>query len=217
MKTNSKDTLCDAIRAIKAQLVKTPEDEARFRAEANFFVRQALENTGFVRTKLSHCVDLFKSVFSSGLSWDPRAHHVSLILAEDMSLTVYVHYHGQIKMASHMGVIERVTADLIYETDQFEFCGADTQPRLRRKISREGLGEAIGGYSVSYLQGGALHVELLDIEALEKAEAAGDSYGNSEFWTGPHRREMQRKSIINATARRWLELSNSTITQNCAS
>ena len=57
MKTNSKDTLCDAIRAIKAQLVKTPEDEARFRAEANFFVRQALENTGFVRTKLSHCVD----------------------------------------------------------------------------------------------------------------------------------------------------------------
>ena len=34
MKTNSKDTLCDAIRAIKAQLVKTPEDEARFRAEA---------------------------------------------------------------------------------------------------------------------------------------------------------------------------------------
>ena len=84
MKTNSKDTLCDAIRAIKAQLVKTPEDEARFRAEANFFVRQALENTGFVRTKLSHCVDLFKSVFSSGLSWDPRAHHVSLILAEDV-------------------------------------------------------------------------------------------------------------------------------------
>ena len=58
---------------------------------------------------------------------------------------------------------------------------------------------------------------MFDIEAREKAEAAGVSYGNSEFWTGPHRREMQRKSIINATARRWLELSNSTITQNCAS
>ena len=55
---------------------------------------------------------------------------------------------------------------------------------------------------------------LIAENIIAKAEEAGVSNGNGEFWNGPHRREMQRKSLINATASRWLELSYTLKTAN---
>lgn len=204
---DSAQKLVSELKALKPMLAKDEASQERFSFEANHFFRLALHHRGFPSTKLKDCVNMFKKIFMAGLSWDPMARQVSLIDSQEGGMQPFVHYQGQIKLASTKGVIERVTADLIYESDEFEFIGATEMPTLRRKLRKEGMGEAIGGYTISYLQSGGIHAELFDIEALQKAEEAGAMNGNGAFWNGPHRREMQRKALINATANRWLELS----------
>lgn len=199
--------LISELKALKPMLAKDEASQERFRIEANHFFRLALHHRDYPCTKLKDCVNMFKAIFIAGLSWDPKARQVSLLDSQEGGMAPFVHYQGQIKLASTKGVIERVTADLIYESDDFEFTGATQMPTLRRKLRKEGMGEAIGGYTVSHLQSGGIHVEVFDIEALQKAEEAGVMTGNGSFWSGPHRREMQRKALINATANRWLELS----------
>ena len=137
---------------------------------------------------------MFSTVFTSGLSWAPTARHVSLLTGEDGTLQLYVHYQGQIRLAGTKGVIERVTADLLYESDDFTFSVLTRCLNCAAKLLKGGLGEAIGGYTVSHLKTGGVHVELFDAESLQKAENAGMSFGSGDFLTGPHRREMQRKS-----------------------
>lgn len=204
---DSAKKLVSELKVLKPMLAKDEASQERFNFEANQFYSLALHHRGFPFTKLKDCVDMFKTIFMAGLSWEPRAKQVSLLDSHEGGMSPFVHYQGQIKLASNKGVIERVTADLLYESDEFEFTGATEMPTLRRKLRKEGMGEAIGGYTISYLQSGGIHVELFDIEALQKAEEAGVMIGNGEFWRGPHRREMQRKALINATANRWLELS----------
>lgn len=203
----SKESLSKALRNLKTTLVAGDVDVARFEAEANQFYMLIINHPTFTRTPVKACIDMFVSIFKSGLSWEPNRRQVSLMVNDEGTLAPFVHYQGQIRLASAKGIIERVTADLLYESDDFEFYGATEMPKIRRKLSRGGLGEAIGGYTISHLTNGSIHVESFDDVALAKAEEAGIQCGNSEFWTGPHRREMQRKSLINATARRWLELS----------
>ena len=202
-----KDSLYEALKALRPKVAKDAVAQERFSTVANQFMRVVLHNPASTRTRTGQLVDMFSTVFTSGLSWAPTARHVSLLTGEDGTLQLYVHYQGQIRLAGTKGVIERVTADLLYESDDFTFFGADKVPELRRKLLKGGLGEAIGGYTVSHLKTGGVHVELFDAESLQKAENAGMSFGSGDFWTGPHRREMQRKSLINATASRWLELS----------
>ncbi|HHQ4645522.1 recombinase RecT [Aeromonas caviae] len=207
-------SLTELLRELKGSMVTNAVDEERYKREANHYFHQVVHHPAYQNTPLNECIGIFRALYEAGLSWAPHAKHVSLMTNEEGRLTPYVHYKGQIRLAGAKGVIERVTADLLYGTDDFEFLGAHEMPKIRRKLTRSGLGEAIGGYTVSHLQNGQIHVEVFDVEALNKAEEAGVSNGNGEFWNGPHRREMQRKSLINATASRWLELSYTLKTAN---
>lgn len=197
-----RSTLINRLNEYRGRLSQSRLNE--FSREARMFISLSL-SCGNPRFTAQRLVEVFDFGFRNHLSWEPTAGHISLLVSDDGDAGFYVHYRGHLVLAAHSQIISRCTAELIYETDDFEYRGEDQRPKLIRKPTKT-PGDVVGGYTISYLPDGAFLCQYFDYEALLKAEQIGVAAGNAEYWCGPHRREMQRKTLIICSAKRWNEL-----------
>ena len=181
-------------------------NDPRFLSEVAFFRDQLTRHQDLRFWGLHSVICTFKFGFLNHLSWDSKQQLISILGSEDGSVTHYIHYRGKIKLACIQGIIERVDCELIFENDEFKYNGPDRKPEHSFTLKKDGRGSVMGGYSVSYLQGGGILSFFFDLESLHNAEALGIEYGNEEIWIGPHKNEMYRKSILSASSKRWQEL-----------
>lgn len=194
--------IIDALCEYKTRVSESRQDE--FSREARIFLSQCMLPQ-CQRFTVSRLLSVFDFAFRSHLSWDDSAGHISIAPDDDGDAGYYVHYRGHLVLAAEANVISRCVAELIYETDDFEYFGENERPRLSRK-ARKDMGEVVGGYTISYLPDGSLLSLFFTYDDLLRAEELGVGAGNREFWTGPHRRDMQRKTLIICSAKRWQEL-----------
>lgn len=62
-------------------------------------------------------------------------------------------YRGYIALAYRTGQVERITADVIYPGDDFDYCeGSEPFLRHKRQLSAEG-GDPLGAYAICHLKG----------------------------------------------------------------
>lgn len=195
-------SLINALNTYKTGI--SPSRAEEFSREARIFISLAMEPMAANFT-VNRLVEVFDFGFRNRLSWAANAGHISLLAADDGNAGFYVHYRGHLVLAGNYQIISRCTAELIYETDDFQYLGEDRRPHLVRRPTKD-PGDVVGGYTLSYLPDGSLLCLYFNYEDLQKAEQMGIDAGNGFFWTGPHRREMQRKSLIVCTAKRWTEL-----------
>ena len=197
-----RSSLIGALQAYKQKI--SPARAEEFSREARIFISLAMQPMA-AHFSVARLMDVFDFGFRHQLSWAASAGHISLLAADDGDAGFYVHYRGHFVLAGNYQIISRCTAELIYETDDFQYLGEDQRPKLTRRPSKN-PGDVVGGYTLSYLPDGSLLCLYFNYEDLQKAEQMGIQAGNGAFWTGPHRREMQRKSLIVCTAKRWTEL-----------
>jgi recombination protein RecT len=108
---------------------------------------------------------------------------------------------GILKKVRNSGELASITAQLVYENDEFEFWIDSDGEHLNHKPKIFGeRGKRIGVYALAKTKDGAVYIEVMtedDIAAIRKS-----SRGNNTPWNGPFASEMEKKSAIRRLSKR---------------
>lgn len=109
-------------------------------------------------------------------------------------------YRGLIKLALRSKAVKSIYSHIVHALDEFTI-ELGSEPRvIHRPSLADDRGEIIGAYAVAHMENGAIDVEWMGIEALERIRASSAS-GNS----GPYKDwsdQMYRKAPIRRLAKR---------------
>lgn len=113
-------------------------------------------------------------------------------------------YQGLVKVAKERLGVKKVCPVLVYEGDEFLVHYEFGELIIDRHIPKlDGKGELKGGYCVVHFDDGWRIVRYLEKQEIEKRAASAKSQKFWKDWT----REMQEKTLVNATLKRIIEQS----------
>lgn len=109
--------------------------------------------------------------------------------------------YGLIKKMRNSGEIQSVNAYVIYENEEFDYVIENGEQKFthRPKLTGE-RGKPVAAYCTVLLKDGGCHVELMNVEEIEKARNAGKAANGpawKNWWT-----EMAKKTVIHRAAKR---------------
>jgi recombination protein RecT len=174
------------------------------------FIRVAL--TAMTRTpKLAQCdqASFFQCLLTlSALGLEPDGRRAHLIPFENRKRGVtecqlIVDYKGIVELAMRSGEVSNIHADVVCETDEFEF---DRGVLVKHKIDfRKDRGEAYAVYAIARFKDGGEKCEVMtcsDVEAVRQRSRAGNNGPWVTDW-----REMAKKTVFRRLSK-WLPLSS---------
>jgi recombination protein RecT len=108
---------------------------------------------------------------------------------------------GVLKMIRNSGEVSSITAQVVYEQDEFEFVMGDEE-RLTHKpdLFNASRGKAIAVYAIARLKDGEIVREVMtvaDVEKVRKSSRSGNSGPWASWWE-----EMAKKTVIRRLAKR---------------
>lgn len=117
--------------------------------------------------------------------------------------TMIVGYQGLAKLVRQSGQVESLTAQVVFEQDDFELQFAPVGQVIHKPALRD-RGAPVGVYATAKLKGGETLVEWLSIEDVEKVRKSSRSGGSGpwrDWWE-----EMARKTALRRLCK-WLDTS----------
>lgn len=173
------------------------------------FIRVAL--TAMTRVpKLSQCdqASFFQCLLTlSALGLEPDGRRAHLIPFENRKRQVtecqlIVDYKGLVELAMRSGEVSNIHADVVCETDEFEF---DRGVLVKHKIDfRKPRGEVYAVYAIARFKDGGEKCEVMtrqDVEAVRHRSRAGNNGPWVTDWN-----EMAKKTVFRRLSK-WLPLS----------
>ena len=109
-------------------------------------------------------------------------------------------YQGLLKKVRNSGELAGITAEVVYERDQFDYELGD-QPRITHKPALGERGKPVAAYAIAHTKDGFIHRAVMPVEEIERIRAVSRS-GQNEF--GPwsqHWGEMAKKTVIRRLAK----------------
>jgi len=183
----------------------TQENMLVWNSEANFAM-QAIHKNQYNLKAFQNNPDSLRdaiiNVASIGLSLNPATSYAYLV-PRDGSICLDIGYQGFIKIATDTGSIMWAKADVVYESDKFEYNGPAKIPTHSANPFSKDRGEVIGVYCIAktcegdYLIETMTEKEIQDIKA--KSPSANSSY--SPWNTFPN--EMMKKAVIKRASKTW--------------
>lgn len=108
---------------------------------------------------------------------------------------------GILKKARNSGEIGSITAQVVYEHDDFDYFVDEDGEHISHKPNMfEDRGKAIGVYALAKTKDGAVYVEVLTVKDVNAIKSA--SRGKKGPWSGPFEHEMWKKSAIRRLSKR---------------
>lgn len=108
---------------------------------------------------------------------------------------------GILKKVRNSGELASITAQVVYENDEFDYWVDTDGEHLTHKPKIFGdRGQKQGVYALAKTKDGGIYVEVLTSDDLKAIESA--SRGKNTPWSGPFRSEMEKKSAIRRLAKR---------------
>lgn len=143
------------------------------------------------------------NVASTGLTLNP-ANAYAYLVPRDGAIVLDISYKGLIKIATDTGSIEWARAEVVYETDTFEYGGPATAPIHTANPFRKDRGEVIGVYCIAKTKGGDILTEVMDREELDKIRGKSSAYtkGKSGPWVEWFV-QMCKKAVIKRASKTW--------------
>lgn len=186
-----------------------------FASECQFAAQQLERNKDALATarnnqvSLSHAV---KNVAAIGVSLNPASAHAYLVPRKGV-ICLDISYRGLVKLATDAGAIEWAKATLVYEGDEFEWCGPATPPIHKADVfnperidPKQPLNGLKGGYCLAKLPSGDL---LVDVMSAGEIYAVRDtSKAKNGPWAGQWAGEMAKKTIIKRASKSWPQTGN---------
>jgi recombinational DNA repair protein RecT len=87
-----------------------------------------------------------------------------------------VGYQGLIDLAKRSGVIEDISAKIVYENDYFDYSFGTERKIIHKPLLFGNRGKVIGAYAVWYFKDGKTHPEIMTLEEIYKRREVSQSY-----------------------------------------
>jgi phage RecT family recombinase len=103
-------------------------------------------------------------------------------------------YAGLLKKVRNTGELLSISANVVYERDQFDYELGD-QERIVHKPAIGDRGKPIAAYAIAHLKGGGIEREVMDANAIRQVQAVSRASAEESPWNQwPD--EMARKTVI---------------------
>ena len=173
------------------------------------FAIQAIEKNDFsVRVAQQNPVSLrqaFIQTAAVGLSLNPALAYAYLV-PRDGRIILDISYRGLIKIATDIGSVKWVKAELVYANDGFTYHGPCTMPdhNFDPFASEQQRGQFRGAYCIAKLPNGDILVDAMSAEDIYKVRDKSMAYARKQ--AGPWVdwfSEMVKKTIIKRASKTW--------------
>lgn len=103
-------------------------------------------------------------------------------------------YKGLLDLANRSGLLKNVTAQVVYENDEFDF-EFGLEPKLRHKPAKSNRGSAVWVYATYHLTNGGYNFEVMSIEdIIDFAKKKSQSYNRGPWQTDFE--AMAKKTVL---------------------
>lgn len=183
-------------------------------ARESMFALQAIERSDFLRSTAERNPKSLRNaiinVASCGLTLNPAAQYAALV-PRDGAVCLDIMYRGLIKIATDMGSIRWVQAELVYKADTFTFNGRTAAPVHTADVFSKERGEVIGVYCVAKTVDGDILTETMSADEVNEIRDRSSSWQafaakkiKSSPW-GSDWGEMAKKTVIKRARKTWPE------------
>ena len=167
------------------------------------FAMQALQKNSYVLKAANDNAQSLRNavinIAALGLSLNPATSYAYLV-PRDGAICLDISYKGLIKLATDTGCIKWAQADLVYESDTFEYNGPAEKPVHKTNPFKKDRGEVVGVYCIAKTVDNDILVEVMDREELDKVKNASKAKtGPWQVWPG----EMMKKTVIKRASKTW--------------
>jgi recombination protein RecT len=184
---------------------KAAINQLAFPNEAAFAVQQIQKSNfsmGVAQKNPQSVVNAINNLASIGLSLNPATTHAYLV-PRDNAICLDISFKGLVKLATDCGAIRWAIPELVYETDEFKYRGANKPPKHSADVFSEERGELIGGYVTAKLPDGDYLVTHMTIAEIHQVRNTSMAYKKNSGpwvqWFG----EMAKKTLIKRAYKSW--------------
>lgn len=170
------------------------------------FARQQLLKNDFTLKVASENTDSLQAailnVASIGITLNPASQHAYLV-PRDGRICLDISFRGLVYLATDSGAIKWAKAELVYENDEFKWCGPSTVPLHEADPFAE-RGEIIGGYVIAKMPDGGIMVEVMPVAEINKVRDTSKAYQSKKGgpWIDWYE-EMAKKTLIKRAYKSW--------------
>lgn len=148
------------------------------------------------------------NVATVGLSLNP-ALGLAYLVPRDGNCCLDVSYRGLVQLATDSGAIRYVRADVVYENDDFTWCGLDERPIHKFKAFSKDRGALVGVYCYAKTSDGDVLAGLMSYDEVEAIRAISKAK-KSPAWA-KHWPEMAKKTLIKREQKLWPKAARETV------
>src|SRR6478752_1454470 len=140
---------------------------------------------------------------STGLTLNP-ANGYAYLVPRDGSIVLDISYKGLITIATDTGSVTWARADLVYDSDTFDYFGPAAPPSHKANPFAKDRGNIIGAYCIAKTNQGDILTEVMDWAEIEKIRGKSTAFTKSK--SGPWvewLNQMAKKAIIKRASKTW--------------
>lgn len=128
------------------------------------------------------------------------------------TLSLQISYMGNEALAKRYGGVQKITSQIVYEKDTFEFeidleTGYQRIKKHKQTLDSISLGNIVAAYAVAFLPDGNKDIEIMTIEQIKNAWKKSLSKGSGEVHKD-FSDEMAKRTVINRLCKRYINTSD---------
>ncbi len=196
------------------QLVRMVEPDfnclARIHGAVNFereasFALQMLKDNSLLASFATSDQDSLKraiiNVAAIGLTLCP-IQKLAYLLPRGKKVCLAISYRGLVRLATDVGAIRFVMAEVVCEKDTFELRGIDQEP-IHRRQPFEDRGEVVGAYCVAKTGAGDFITTVMRADEIISIRDRSDSFKSGSGPWVTDRNEMIKKTVLRRAHKMW--------------
>lgn len=210
---NITDQVLARVNSHKQAGLKLPQDYSAENAlkSAYLVLQDVKDKNGKLAIESCSKVSVANSLFEMVVRGLSPLKKQCYFIAYGDKLSLSPSYFGNIATARRVG-LKNITANIIYEGDEFEFeldanTGRHRIIKHTQKLENIDINKIKGAYAVFDLENGITDVEIMNIKQIKQSWLQGAAKGNS----GAHQNftdEMAKKTVINRACKRIINSSD---------
>lgn len=146
------------------------------------------------------------NVASTGLTLNP-AYGLAYLVPRNGAIVLDISFKGLLQIATDTGSIKWGRAEVVHESDEFEYNGPAQAPIHKAQVFAKDRGEIIGAYCIAKTDEGDILTEVMTLEQLHEVRGKSEAWKRgSDGKKGPWDEffsEMARKAVIKRAQKTW--------------
>lgn len=187
------------LASVQTDFEKTNRDALDFSVEARFAL-QIFDANSFLQSVAQRDPASLKAALRNvsmvGLTLSPVL-GLAYLIPRKGKICLDISYKGMITMLYRFGAVQSISAELVYQGEEFDYRPSEANPVTHRANPFGDRGAVLGGYARALLPNGCLLYAVMSADEVEKIKQRSESVkaGKSSPWDTDEA-EMTKKTLI---------------------